>query len=41
MQLDIMKELNTNGFECTDSEKQEGNPTLVLPPRYPHLLGDK
>ena len=41
MQLDIMRELDTNGLECTDSEIQEGNPTLVLPPRYPHPLGDK
>ena len=36
MQLDILRELDTNGFECTDSDTQEGNPPLVPPsPRPP------
>ena len=33
MQLDILRELDTNGFECTDSDIQDGNPPLLpLPP---------
>ena len=36
MQLDILRELDTNGFECTDSDTQERNPPLVPPsPRPP------
>ena len=40
MQLDILRELDTDGFECTDSDIQEGNPPLLpLPPyRFPTPL---
>lgn len=44
MQLDILRELDTNGFECTDSDTQEGNPPLVPPsprPPSPPPLSDK
>ena len=34
MQLDILRELGTNSFECTDSDIQEGNPPLVTLPPY-------
>ena len=34
MQLDILRELDTNSFECTDSDIQEGNPPLVTLPPY-------
>ena len=40
MHLDILRELDTDGFECTDSDIQEGNPPLLpLPPyRFPTPL---